>query len=324
MVILRKIAAVFLVLVISGWIFDRYLLRDFLDDHAEQKLQVEKIKNCDVVYMSASSNFPQYGDDDTRKISQMVASYFPNQRFEAINKPASHAGVFKRLMNSFPENSEVSTFIITINLRSFGADWIYSELESSLNKANLMYSNRPAIINRVLIGLQAYESLTEEERTSLRNEYWDDQTLPVSDALISVNKWCAEYKWGDWKNPKRQLADQFIKQYAIIIQEDNPRIQDLDALVHEAQHSGVNLLFHILSENLEKADSLVGSDLVEIMKDNAQFIEERYSSKGIIVVNNIDLVPSESFTDKDFPTEHYDQRGRQAVASSVAQQLKKL
>ena len=87
---------------------------------------------------------------------------------------------------------------------------------------------------------------------------------------------------------------------------------------------GVNLLFHILPENLEKADSLVGSDLVEIMKDNAQFIEERYSSKGIIVVNNIDLVPSESFTDKDFPTEHYDQRGRQAVASSVAQQLKKL
>lgn len=321
---LRKIAALIIVLLVSTWVFETFLLRDFLEEHAEQRLQVEKIKNCDVIYLSASSNFSQKGDEDHRKLSQMLAAEFPQKRFEAINKPASHAGIFKRLMNILPEESEVETMIVTINLRTFSADWIYSELEPALNKANLMYNNRPPLFNRVLIGLQAYESSTEEQLKILRSEAWDEESLPLPEEINSVNKWCAQPKWGDWTNPKRQLADQFIKQYAYALSENNIRIQDLDELIHLSKDRNWNLIFHILPENIELADSLVGNQLVDIIRSNAEMIVDRYTAQGIPVVNNVELLSDHHFTDRDFPTEHYDDKGRMKVAESIALRLQEL
>ena len=82
------------------------------------------------------------------------------------------------------------------------------------------------------------------------------------------------------------------------------------------------MVFNILAENIETADSLVGKDLTSLMTQNAKWLESRYSEKGFKVVNNLHILKASNFTDKDFPTEHYDEEGRKIIAKNIASSLK--
>jgi len=292
----------------------------FLDAEAEQYLQVRKIGKCDVIYVSESSNFPpaNISERESRKISQFVSDYYPGLLFEAINKPASHAGIYRRLLDIMPDDNEVQTVVVTMNLRSFGPSWINSELETPLNKANTMYNNLPPLFDRFLVSLNAYDDASPVKRQEALMAEWHRNTLPLSEPKNSVTGWCAVEKWGDWRSPKRQLADQFIKQYAFVIDAKNPRVKDFDALAAMAKERGWNMVFNILAENVEKADSLAGPELVGIMENNVHWLETRYSAQGITVLNNLEALGSSHFTDKDFPTEHYDEQGRKTIARNVA------
>ena len=321
-----KILAFGIILLVLNQLYKRTLFIDFVDDHADQYLQVDKIKNCDIIYISASSNFPpeHIEENDPRKISQFVADYFPELQFEAINKPASHAGVYRQLLPLFPEESEAKTFIITMNLRSFGPSWINSDLETALNESNIFYNDRPALINRFLVSLNAYENNSSSERNAVVQEHWSKDPLPYDEPKNTVNNWCAIDKWGDWKNPKRQLADQFIKQYAFVIDEENQRVKDFDEICRIANKRGFKVIYNLLAENIETADSLVGENLTSLIKQNSEWLVNRYTSKGFIVVNNLEVLRASNYTDKDFPTEHYNEKGRKTIAKNIANTLKSI
>ncbi len=296
----------------------------FIWMESDQLFQVEKVRNCELVYTSASSNFSQNDESDKRKISQFIDDFYPGLAMEACNIPASHIGYHFKLLKLIPENSRVKTVICAINLRSFGADWRNSELETALNKQAVMYAQRPPLLNRFLLSLNAYDDKQANERADDRMDEWGQELLPYANPKNSVNNWCQLEKWGDWRNPKRQLADQFIKQYAFIIDENNSRIQNLDALVTLAEKRDWNLILSILPENIEKADSLVDEDLTNLIFANSEWIKTRYSShQNVSVLNNVNILSSEHFTDKDFPTEHYDAKGRMIVASYMAFAIRK-
>jgi hypothetical protein len=319
-----KISLVLALFFAMNWLYEQTLLKSYLELEAEQYLQMKKIASCDVIYFSESSNFSpdNSNDNDRSKLSQFIAQHYPNQQFEAVNKPAAHAGTYGHLLELIPKDSEVRTIIIAVNLRSFGASWIHSELESALNKSNVMYNQRPPLLNRFLVSLNAYDNASEADRKKQMLSEWGKPNLPYSEPHNTVNNWCAEEKWGDWKNPKRQLADQFIKQFALVIDEENPRVKDLDAIVDLAQKSSWNLVYSIIAEDVIAADSLVGTDLTSLMKSNAAWLESRYSSKGIKVINNLEVLSSAHFVDKDFPTEHYDETGRRIIAEQVAKAIR--
>jgi len=324
MKIAKKLILLLLILLTLNWVYKQSEFIAFVDEHADQYLQVDKIKNCDVIYISASSNFPPENikETDPRKISQFISDYFPNIQFEAINKPASHAGVYKDLLQLFPENSEAKTFVITMNMRSFGPSWTNSDLETALNESSVFYNKRPALLNRLLISLNAYDNRSTDERNATVQDHWNNDVLPFPPPKNTVNNWCAVEKWGDWKNLKRQLADQFIKQYGFVIDNNNPRVKDFDTICQLAKKRDYKLIFNILAENIETADSLVGKDLTTLMEQNVEWLVNRYSAKGFEVVNNLHALKASNFTDKDFPTEHYDEEGRKIIAKHIASSLK--
>jgi hypothetical protein len=322
-IIARLIALTSLFVALNAF-YSAFLFPEFAAKYADQYGQAMKIKDCDVIYLSASSNFPptHNSEADPRKISQFVADSFPELRFEAINKPASHAALFERMIDLISTYGEARTFIVTLNMRSFGPSWIDSDLETALSQSMLFYNHRPALLNRMLLGLQAYDNLSKEERMLRVKNHWDRDPLPFAPPHDHVSDWCAEEKWGDWTHPKRQLADQFIKQYAFIITEENPRVRDVDAICNLANERGLTVVFHILAENMETAQELVGSELTGLMEQNAAWLEERYGTKGFSVVNQLKQVSADHFTDKDFPTEHYDEVGRRTIAHGITKTLR--
>lgn len=311
-------------LVVMNWFYEKTSFKEYAYDNADQYFQINKVKNCELVYTSASSNFSQKTTEDKGKLSQYIGQFYPSLAMEAFNIPATHVGTHYKLLQSIPKENHVQTMICAVNLRSFGADWRHSELETALNKSLVMSPNRPVLLNRLLVSLNAYDNKSQEERAEQRMAEWSELTLPYEAPMNSVSNWCAVEKWGDWSNPKRQLADQFIKQYAFVVDDNNQRIKDLDKIVELAAERNWNLVLSILPENIDKADSLVGPKLINLMYSNSEWIKHRYEHLDHVkVLNNIAILSSQHFTDKDFPTEHYDEQGRKLIASYVAFALRK-
>jgi hypothetical protein len=114
----------------------------------------------------------------------------------------------------------------------------------------------------------------------------------------------------------------YIKTFAFQIDTlTNPRIQDFDDIVSMAREKKLNLIFNLMAENTECADSLVGKDLIFLMKQNRDLLMKRYNKNGVIVVDNLELVRSEYFTDQTWTTEHYRTPGRKEIAFNLANHL---
>ena len=54
------------------------------------------------------------------------------------------------------------------------------------------------------------------------------------------------------------------------------------------------------------------------MNENRDLLVNYYSSKGVTVVDNLTLVGTSDFIDQNWTTEHYNEKGRQAIAKNVA------
>lgn len=312
-----------LISLLIGWHYEHSTAyKEYLWAEADQLFQVEKAENCDLVYTSASSNYSQAAhDSDLRKISQMLEGELKSTSVEAFNIPGSHAGTHKLLLARIPVGSRTKNVVVTVNMRSFGADWRHSELETPQNKRNVMYAERPALLNRFLVSVNAYDNKPPSEREADKLHEWEITPLPFKAPRSNVKQWCAVEKWGDWRQPKRQLADQFIKQYAFILDEENPRIKDFEAISALCKERNLKLVFHILPENTERTVDLVGQDLADMMLENAAWFSNKFEKEGVSVVNNISLLPDSCFTDRDFPTEHYNDLGRMAIAKEIAKAL---
>ena len=117
------------------------------------------------------------------------------------------------------------------------------------------------------------------------------------------------------------LACHYIKNFACTLDDNNPRIKDLDKIVRLCKQRGWQPVFNILAENVDQIDSICGPDLLGLMERNTQYITNRYEPKGVIVVNNLKEVRDADFRDRDFPTEHYRQTGRLSIAKNVAHSI---
>lgn len=323
MKIVLRIAVLLVAVLCMNWLYKGTMLIRYADDAADQLYHMHKSYNADVLYFSESSNFSKFpGDEqDPRRISMFIGDFFPAQQVQHMNKPASHAGIYLDLLDLIPEEAELKVLVVTMNLRSFGAGWIHSTLETSLQQQAVFYNTRPPLLNRFLVSLNYFDNAPPAEREKQMLAQWASDPLPYPFPHDNVQNWCAEDKWGGY-TPARSLADQYVKQYAFVIGENNPRIQDFDAIVEWAEERDVHLVFNILAENMEWADSLIGTDLTDLMKGNRDFLVARYEGMGVPVVDNLEKVPARFFVDKDFPTEHYNDIGRKIIAANVSEKLK--
>jgi len=329
-----KIAALAGLLVLLNLVYKNTFFKSDLKEYSDIIHLVRDIENhAQVVYLGESSNITVRSDDfDKRSISEMITDYYPDIHFGHITKPASHAEVYYTLLENIPKKSPAETIIVTLNLRSFNAQWLYSSLETPLQKSLVLIKNSPPLFNRFMIAFKDYDIKTDKEREEQIFEKWEEDILDFDFdcPYKNVTEWNIEMASTGIKNPDNSknweltaLASHYIKAYAFKIDTlSNPRIKDFNKIVDLANKRNWNLVFNLMAENIERADELVGNDLIRIMEYNRQLLINYFQNKGVIVVDNFNNIENEQFIDQDWTTEHYAMNGRRLIAGNLADSLK--
>lgn len=332
--LLIRIGIVAVLLVAMNWIYSKWFFKKDLLAHSdiiELPWQVVA-DSCQVIYLGESSNNTYgYAESDHRKISHMVSAYFPKVRCGDLTKEASHAQTYYYMLKQIPKESTIETVIVTMNLRSFGAGWIYSRLETALRKQIVLLQDYPPLMNRFLLAFKAYPIRSEDEWDRLVRKHWEEDPLEFPyDFKWNTHQWDSAMAWGGWMDPQGNrdeemtvLACHYIKGYAFQIRDDNPRVKDFDAIVNLCRERGWHLVFNLMAENVDKANELVGKDLMFLMKRNRDYLMQRYDTlEDVTVVDNLNLVRDVNFIDQNWTTEHYYGEGRGTIARHVAQALR--
>ncbi|MGI6717733.1 MAG: hypothetical protein ACOX4D_01040 [Bacteroidales bacterium] len=289
-------------------------------------------ERANIIYTGESSNLTIRDDDiDKRYISDFIGDHFPNLTLVDLTKEASHAGIYYELIRNIPDTlSSLSTVIVTLNLRSFNAEWIYSTLETSLQKSLVLIKDNPPFFNRFLLSFKGYYIKNEKESWDLIHKKWkkDTYNLDIPIPYNNVIEWDKDVATkgviinGERNEEATQLATSYVKTYGFQIDtNNNPRIKDFDKIVKLAKERNLNLVFNLLAENVEKAQKLVGDDLVSLMKYNRDLLVDRYTKMGVIVVDNLEKIEDEQFIDQNWTTEHYAEKGRKIIAKNVAKAI---
>jgi hypothetical protein len=330
-----RILLVAILLVLSNEVYKVFFLKVDLAKHADiLELLPEKGDTSKIIYFGESSNFTNHPfDNDKRSISNIIDKYYPEIKIHTANKGALHAGIYKVLLENIPLDNNIETVIITLNLRSFGADWIYSKLENSLQKNILLLKKPfPPLYNRFILSFKGYQIKSELENKLLVHKHWQTDKLdfPFPFEFSNTSDWDKgfankgiRFDDGSKDYKKTELACHYIKSYAFNITPENVRIKDFDKIVQTCKKRGWKLVFNLMSENMEMANKLVGSELDFLMKRNRDFLVSRYTVLGVLVVDNLVDVPSNFFIDQDWTTEHYTEEGRHIIARNVADSLKR-
>lgn len=332
--LLFKMLVALIVLAALDVIYYFTLYPKDLDENCDlMEISQRAKEGVDMVYLGESSNH-SCGENDTdlRYICMMIDDLLPDHNVGNLTKSACHAGVYYDILRNIPRNSDVKIAIVTVNMRSFTAEWIHSKLEPALRKEQIMMKKAPALYRRMLLAFKAYPTWTEEERSAMMAEGFKNQTFALPHPFPFHNA----YEWDnavgtncvmfDGSHPSLDTIAQachYIKEFACTLDDKNPRIKDLDNIVRLCKKRGWQPVFNILAENVDQIDSLCGPDLLYLLNQNVQYVTDRYEEMGAITVNNLTAVRDSSFTDRDFPTEHYDQIGRRTIAENVATTLQR-
>ena len=329
-----KIFALLLLLAGLNLIYKYTLFEKDLAEKCAEALKIRRTQDrTDLYYFGESSNIT-YGTMDSIKhsISEITGFFFPGLKITNINKYATHAGTYKHWLKEIDlKKKKPAALIVTLNLRSFDAAWIHSKLETQLQESVVLTRPFPDLFNRFCISLQSFDNKTEQQRELDMLEEWRTKRLilPGEFRYKTVAEW--DYATsqgaylqvdGSWDMPKIALACHYIKGYAFNLDETNPRIRDFDEINDWSNRNEINLYLNLMAENVHYADSLVGKELVFLMKQNRDYLVKRYTGKYCKVVDNLEQVPGKEFIDQDWTTEHYYYRGRMIIAKNLADSLK--
>lgn len=333
--IIINIVIAILMFVGLNTIYTLFLHPNDLKLKSDKAIELNKISNEDneVIYISDCSNTNTIESDSIKtSVLQNLNLFYPVVKMTSVDHAASHAGVFISWLKylNFMKNKP-RCLIVTMNLRSFNASWINSNLESALQESLVLMRPYPNLVNRFALSLKAYDYKTESERDQEVQKKWRREKLnfPYKTKYNCVKEWdslMANGTYlksdGSWDFDKISLACHYIKAFAFTISEDNPRIKDYDEITKWAKENEIKLFLNLIPENVEFADSLVNKDLLFLMRRNAEYLQKRYNSKNCVVLNNMELLSGENFTEKNWTTEHYNYKGRMFIAKSIAQNLK--
>ena len=333
--IFLRFLTLIILLVIIGAVYNFFFYDKDLSQQSDLVSLLNKIpEDTDILYVAESSNTALHPNDTIKKtIAEFIDIALPNQKVSDLTKPAAHAGIYKVLLKAIPQTSKINTIVVTLNLRSFNAQWIYSSLETSLQKSLIFLRPNPPLVNRFLLSFKDFEIKSEKDQELAFKSKWKEDVFSFPYPFPHQNV----IEWDNWmaiegiknvdgtRNQKlTELACHYIKGYGFQIDTlTNPRIKDFDEIVQIAKSRGWKLVFNLLAENMDKANVLVGKDLIFLMKQNRELLVNYYASQGVVVVDNLEAVPDQYFIDQNWTTEHYSDFGRKKVAEKVVAELKR-
>lgn len=319
--------------LLSAWTYERWFWKEDLKRNgSELLLQLMKMQDsANLIYFGESSNFTYHPNDSLRvPISGFIDRQLPDIKVDHLTKGAYHAGIFLKLIDQIDPESAVQGVIVTLNMRTFDQAAIHSPIETALQMQARMFEDCPPLWNRLMLTLNAYDDKTERDRDRRMWLDWTYDTLQSDEVEFpapTIRAWCEIPKFldssGNQDMSKRALADHYVKAYAFQIDTlTNPRVIDFDNIVATCKKKELDLYIHLLPENLEYADSLVGESLTWLMRTNRDLLVNRYRNMGATVIDNLELLEGERYMDKHWTTEHYDQQGREAIAERVSKSIK--
>jgi hypothetical protein len=318
------------VLANYAYVFSGLYAKDIKICNGELIYRIDSLSDQkDVLFLSESSNFTTAkGDSSLESISDIINRIRGKNDLAAIDQAASHAGTYLAMIKRI-KNKRVKTIVFPVNMRSFGINFIESDLETNLSRTNVIYTDHSPIIKKFMLAFKVYDHKEEFQRTRIQKWHYKYDILFTQEGKYpTVKKWDAfmfskgHLKANGERDPEKcALACHFIKNYAFIIKENNPRIKDLDAIVDFCKENNIKPVFNLLPDNFELAQELCGSNLITLMNNNRDFLKKRYSSKTVFI-DNFSILPDSVFIDRHWPTEHYTYEGRKKVAINIAKALK--
>ncbi|MFY0674906.1 MAG: hypothetical protein JXQ87_16015 [Bacteroidia bacterium] len=330
-----RILAVLLVFALANFIYSKTLWFSDVDQYSDTLENLWPHQDIsDIIYFGESSNFYQEHPDTPKvRISDHLNRMIPELVIEEVDNAGLWASNYLHIMRHIPKDSKVKAIVVTMNLRSFGPTWQYDKNSNYLKQADELIKPRPKLLNRFMIALKAFDYIEPKQLVEKKNEAWEQNLHFEFDlkykSLFEWNKAMANGGHlrpdGGWDMERINLSCHYIKNFAFKIDvEHNPRIHDFDKIVAYAKERGWKLYFHLLSDNLEEADELVGNGLTNIMYCNFELLVKRYHKpeNDVEVINNAATVPNSEFRDRSFPTEHYSNDGKRLCAKTLAQKIK--
>lgn len=322
-----------LCMIITGWagVYKVWFWPEELAAEGPELPKLMQLKNrCDLLYFGESSNisYDPVKDTNTISISGLLAQNLKGTVVGDITHQAYHMGIYLPLIKHIDASDRVNTLIVTLNLRTFDQACIHSGLETALRKQALYYAKQPPLMIHLRAALNHYDHVPEMERDRRMWKEWTFDTLRIKGIRFpwpTIKTWCEAPKFlrpdGTEDMEKRTLADHYIKAYAFVLKDHNPRVKDCDELVKYCKQIRKKLVFNLLPENTEYADSLVGPELTALIRYNRDYLTKRYRNMGIMVVDNLETVSGKDYIDQNWTTEHYMYRGRKTVADHLAAAL---
>ena len=302
--------------------------KDDINKHADTLENLWNVPmHSDAIYFGESSNFTIVENDSRDlRISELVDEKLPSLSVATVDNSGLHAGTYLSLLKNKHTGMNLKFVIITMNYRSFGANWRYAPFENYLAKFELMVEPGFPILNKFLISLKQYDFKSEKVRTDEMKEAWrtEEFNIPKFD-YSNVIEWDSAMAWKTWLNENSNLTEEniplachYVKNYAIAIDTmKNERIQDFNAIIELGKQDGYAVVFNLLAENTKEAEKLVGKELIYLMEKNRKLLVNYYTRRGVTVVDNFYSVPDSCFRDRDWPTEHYNFEGREIVAENI-------
>jgi hypothetical protein len=331
--ILTRVLAVIILIALSNIVYKYTFWKDDINKHCDILENLWAVDSKDeAIYFGESSNFHKAENDTSRhRISYILDNIIPEINIGTVDNSGLHAGIFLSVIKNINKNSSLKLLIVTLNLRSFGANWRYATGENYLSKTELMLSNYPSIVSKFLVSLQSYDFKTDQERHIEMKQAWETEVFNIPNFVYNnVNNWDSAMAWYEWVdiNPylseeKIPLACHYIKNFAFKIDTlSNARILDFDEIMKIANKRKYNVIFNLLSENMNEAKNLAGDELIYLMEHNRKLLIDRYTNKGAIVVDNLYSVPDSCFVDRNWPTEHYSRYGKEIIANNIKRAIK--
>ena len=322
----------------------------------------------DVVYLGESSNtsFNPWTDTLGYSVSEFLQMYLPQNRVRGVSHDGYHVGLFSQMLGLMPEhwvNSGRKTVVITVNMRSFGPSAMFNGNEASNQQEAIFYSHRMALLNRVFVSLHHYDSRDSREMERAKTQWFRTRDLRLDNStngrhygithgdLVSKGEECYRHNTVKWwlRDLQRQfapvsgdadlarvmpMAEAYLKEFAFLLDEENPRVQALDAIVSECKREQVNVVFVLLMPNFDHAHRLFGEELTQLMDYNMDFLRKRFAGwekeykQGDFKVGYVDVqrlygdwAGGQHYTDQWYPTEHVDAHIRQFIAQKTAEKI---
>jgi hypothetical protein len=314
---LKRLAFLGLILIGITIIYEKNYHLQTLKNEGWLKLKgdsIYKLKS-DIIYFSASPNKSYALTEKNRESIHTFASHqLHSYTIHSLDTGAIHAGIFIHALQQIPTDKKPKMIVIDLNLRSFGVNWMESDLENNL-QLNLNYWNTNyGLLNRMNAALKNYKFIPNTERNKRIIYQHDFITLPFHGNKKTVRKWNDSIM----HSPQvyKEIACEFVRSFAFQVQPENQMLKWYKSIQEYCSSNEIKLIFLFLPENLEMMEKLAGKELKSLCLQNRTRIKQELGEKAVI----LDLMDhfDASFFFESFPTEHYYANGRKYIGEKMA------